>query len=150
MKKQYLLALLLLSITFTGLTGQNCPPGATTSVKGNQLYLYFPTASDATFPEYNASAQTSPLGAFNVSDLDNTIGTTAQLRNRIFQIVTEDFCEFNVEVTMTTTSPTTTGVTRWQIVGIGSDAETVFGGDLFGVAQDVDIGDADAQDYARV
>ncbi len=151
MKIQHLYGtLLLLAIAMTGLNGQNCPPGATTSAKGNQLYLYFSTASDATFPEYNASAQTSPLGAFNVSDLDNTIGTTAQLRNRIFQIVTEDFCEFNVEVIMTTTSPNTTGVPRWQIVGIGSDPETVFGGDLFGVAQDVDLGDADSQDYARV
>ena len=129
---------------------QNCPPGATTSVKDNKLYLYFPTASDNTFPEYNAQVQTSPLGAFDVSDLDNSIGTTAQLRNRIFEIVTEDYCEFNVEVIQTTTAPNTTGVSRWQIAGVGSDSETVFGGDLFGVAQAVDIGDSDVQDYARV
>ena len=130
--------------------GQDCPPGATTSAKGNKLYIYFPTAVDNTFPEYDPDAQTSPLAAFNVADLDNTIGTTAQLRNRIFEIVTEDYCEFNVEVIQSTTLPATGSIPRWQIVGIGSDAETVRGNDLFGVAQNVDIGDADAQDYARV
>ena len=129
---------------------QNCPPGATTSTRTNKLYLYFPTSADNTFPEYNSLATTSPLGAFDVADLDSGIGTTAKVRDRIFEIVTEDYCEFNVEVILTTTAPSTTGVSRWQIVGIGSDAETIFGSDLYGVAQDVDLGDGDAQDYARV
>lgn len=112
-----------------------------------RLYLYFPTAQDATFPEYNADYQTSPLEPFNVADLDAGIGTTAQLRDRITDIVREDYCEFDVEVIPTTTAPATTG-SQWQIVGIGSDEED--GGNLFGVAQDVDLNNTDPQDYSRV
>ena len=61
----------------------------------------------------------------------------------------KNICEFDVEVIPSTTFPVTTG-SQWQIVGIGSDAETDAGNDLFGVAQDVDLNNADAQDYARV
>ncbi len=127
-----------------------CPLGSLTSPKGNRLFLYFPTAADATFPEYyTAEVVTSPVQPFNVADLDAGIGTTAQLRDRIFQIVSQDYCEFNVEVTQTTTNPSPAG-TNWQVVGIGSDAETAGGSDLFGVAQDVDIDNDDPEDFARV
>lgn len=128
---------------------QQCPESALMRPKGNTVYLYFPTSSDNTFPEYDDNADTSPLGAFDVGDLDSGIGSTADLRDRIFEIVTDDYCEFNVEIIQTTSNPSPSE-DRWQIVGIGSDAETIFGGNLFGVAQDVDIGDNDAQDYARV
>jgi hypothetical protein len=121
--------------------------------KRNNLYLYFPTSSDSTFPEYNDDYDTSPLAEFDVADLDSGIGTTAQLRDRIFEIVETDYYEFDVDVSMSTTKPNPTGA-RWQIVGIGSDSvSTVSGGItyyLFGVAQAVDTGDSDAQDYARV
>lgn len=147
--KSNLITLLVMVLSLNVLYGQNCPPGATTSQRDNKLFLYFPTTSDNTFPEYSA-ANTSPLEPFNVSDLDAGIGTTLQLRNRITEIVTEDYCEFNVEVIPTTTAPNTTGIARWQIVGIGSDNGTVLGRDLFGVAQDVDLGDGAGQDYARV
>jgi len=148
--KNCLIMLVMVFLPLEAILSQNCPPGATTSQRDNKLFLYFPTTADNSFPEYNSQATTSPLASFDVSDLDSGIGTTAQLRNRIFEIVTEDYCEFNVEVIQTTTSPNTSSIPRWQVVGIGSDDETIFGGNLFGVAQDVDIDDADAQDYARV
>jgi hypothetical protein len=106
-----------------------------------------PTAQDATFPEYDADFQTSPLEPFDIADLDPGVGTTAQLRDAIVNVVKEDYCEFDVEVIPTTTAPVVTG-TQWQIVGIGSDEED--GGNLFGVAQDVDLNNADPQDYSRV
>ncbi len=117
----------------------------------NMLYLYFPTADDNTFPEYGTAygIQTSPLADFDVADLDATISTTTQLRNRITEIVKEDYREFRVRIVQATANPNPTDA-RWQIVGIGSDSEPSGGGYVFGVAQAVDIGDADAQDYARV
>ena len=128
-----------------------CSHGATTTTKGNSLFLYFPTSSDASFESSISGITTSPLAEFDVNDLDSGIGTTAQLRDRIFEIVVEDYCEFNVDVSMTTTAPTTTGITRWQIVGIGSDSKTYSGFDLFGVSSlGSNTGDADAQDYTRV
>src|SRR5210317_1758542 len=148
-----LTALIVMLLAIGVVASAQCPPGASFWPKGNKLYIYFPTSSDATFPEYNDDLTTSPLAAFDVSDLDAGIGTTAQLRNRIFEIVTEDYCEFNVEVLTTTTSPATSG-SQWQIVGVGSDSETFeyLGSTyyVFGVAQAVDIGNSDAQDYARV
>ena len=131
--------------------GASCPPWAIASPKGNYLYLYFPTSSDSSFPEYGGSysASTSPVPAFDVADLDGGIGTTANLRDAIFDMVTEDYCEFNVKVFQTTTLPTPS-VARWQIVGIGTDSQAYGTGVLFGLAQDVDTGDSDGQDYGRV
>jgi hypothetical protein len=126
-----------------------CPVEWSLTSARTKIYLYFPTASDSSFPEYDADAQTSPLEPFNVSDLDSGIGTTAQLRDAVVNIVKEDYCEFDVEIVATTTAPSPAEA-RWQIVGIGSDDESIFGGNLFGVAQDVDLNDADAQDYSRV
>ena len=131
--------------------GATCPSWAILSPKGNTLYLYFPTSSDSSFPEYGGSysASTSPVLAFDVADLDGGIGTTAALRTLIFDMVTEDYCEFNVEVIQTTTLPSPS-VSRWQIVGIGTDSQAYGTGVLFGLAQDVDTGDSDGQDYGRV
>lgn len=135
----------------TDALSQECSHGATTSAKGNSLFLYFPTASDSSFEATISGFTTSPLEAFDVADLDSGIGTTAQIRNRIFQIVTEDFCEFNVDVNQTTTAPSTTGIARWQIVGIGSGSKSTAAGILFGVSSLGDnTGDADAQDFTRV
>lgn len=137
----------LLTVSAEPLLGQDCPASALARPKGNSAYLYFPTVDDATYPEHGTfGVATSPLADFDVADLDSGIGTTAQLRQRIFEIVTDDYCEFNVEVIMTTTMPTPTEA-RWQILGIGSDGNGV---GLFGEAQDVDTGDSDPQDYARV
>ena len=146
--RAFVAAIVLVFLASQGL-GQDCPSGALSKPKGNKIYLYFPTAQDNSFPEYHCS-DTSPLEAFDVADLDAAIGSTAQLRNRIFQIVTEDYCEIDVEVAQTTSAPSPSEA-RWQIVGIGSDSEPgCSGGNLFGVAQDVDIDDDDVQDYARV
>ena len=132
-----------------------CPPGASFSAKTNRLFLYFPTTTDATFGDVefgagsgNSLVTTRPLNPFNVSDLDASIGTTAQLRDRIFQVVTEDYCEFNVEVIQTTTNPSPAG-TNWHVVGVGSDFDSD-ANNLFGLAQDVDINNVDRQDFARV
>lgn len=141
-------AVLIMSIALLLLT--SCGPSQSAR---NTLYLYFPTSSDSTFPEYDDDLVTSPLAAFDVADLDSGIGSTAQLRNRIFEIVETDYYEFDVDVSMSTTMPSPAGA-RWQIVGIGTDSETfVYMGNtyyVFGVAQAVDTGDSDAQDYARV
>lgn len=142
---------LLMCISFPSQAiAQECPSGALSLPKGNTLYLYFPATSDSSFPDYSAyGAKTSPAQPFDVSDLDSGIGTTEQLRQRIFEMVTDDYCEFNVKVIRTTTTPSPTE-TRWQIVAIGSDADTTSGYTLFGEAQNVDMGDNDPQDYARV
>lgn len=130
-----------------------CPSSILSQPKGNALYLYFPTASDSTFPSYNGNigtGSTSPLATFDVANLDSGIGTTADLRTRIFEIVQDDYCEFNVKVNQTTAAPAPPEA-RWLIVGLGTDqATSSSGGNLFGLAQAVDTNDADAQDQARV
>jgi hypothetical protein len=130
--------------------GVNCQ--ANRASAGSVLYLYFPTSSDSNFPDDVGSigVTTSPLAAFDVADLDSGIGTTSQLRDAIVSRVKTDYCEFNIRIVSTTsangaTNPTPSD-TRWQVVGIGSDAST----DLFGIATDVDTGDAVARDFARV
>jgi hypothetical protein len=149
LKAMIAMAVITATVFFGELVGAQCPFTGLTSAK-TKLYLYFATGSDATFPEYDDDLQTSPLEPFNVSDLDGGIGTTAQLRNSIIEIVKEDYCEFDVEVASTTTAPSPAEA-RWQIVGLGSDDEfDPLGNEVFGVAQDVDLNNNDQQDYARV
>jgi hypothetical protein len=129
---------------------QNCSEGSASSVKHHKIYLYFPTANDATFPEFGTTqgyGATSPLTKFDVADLDATIGTTDALINQIFGVVAEDYCEFDVQVVTTKTKPAPTE-DQWNIVGVGSDNDATSG--LFGVAQNVDVNNAIAQDFARV
>lgn len=144
----FLVVVAMLLFSLQDLIAQNCSHGATTSVRDNKLYLYFPTTSDNTYPEHGVfGVNTSPLAEFDVADLDSGIGTTTQLRDRVFELVTEDYCEFNVEVIKTTTMPNTVGISRWQIIGLGSDDSGI---GLFGEAQDVDLNDNIATDYSRV
>ncbi len=148
------LALLLLAVfSSASLAAPTCPSYILSQPKGNSLYLYFATASDSSFPNYDGAigtGTTSPLAVFDVADLDSGIGTTAQLRSRIFDLVVDDYCEFNVNITSATTAPSPTE-SRWQVVGLGTDSATgSTGGALFGLAQSVDTNDADAQDDARV
>jgi hypothetical protein len=127
-----------------------CPVDWSLTASKSKMYLFYPTAADATFPEYyTAEVETAPLDPFNVSDLAAGIGTTGQLRDRITNIVKEDYCEFDVEIVPTTTVPAPTEA-RWQVVGVATDDEQDGGSDLFGVAQDVDLNNADPQDYSRV
>jgi len=129
------------------LSAQTCPLsyGTTDAAKSHKLFLYFPTADDATFPSYGTNV--SPARAFDVANLNNTIGTTAQLIDRIRAVVVDDYCEFNVQVLGTTTNPATLAMppARRVTVAIGSDVTGAWG-----LAQEVDIGDAIDIDFARV
>src|SRR5216684_3347884 len=129
------------------LLAQTCPMEfpAIDAVKTHKLYLYFPTAADATFPNY--SPNVSPAAVFDVATLSPGIGTTAQLIDRIRAIVVDDYCEFNVQVLSTTTNPATLPMppARRVTVAIGSDNTGAWG-----LAQEIDIGDAIDVDFARV
>jgi hypothetical protein len=118
--------------------------------KTNKLYLYFPTVADASYPEFGVPfglPPTSPAHAFNIADLPSYTGTAAQLRDAVYDVVADDYCEFNVEVIQTTTAPPATFPKR-NTVSIGTDDGTAAGG-LFGLAQNVDTGDATAVDFAH-
>src|SRR6476659_6335530 len=119
--------------------------GTTDAAKSHTLFLYFPTADDPTFPAYDTGV--SPARTFNVAGLDPTIGTTAALRDRIFDVVSDDYCEFNVQVLETTTDPATLPMPppRRVTVAVGSDVASAWG-----EAQEVDIGDTINIDFARV
>jgi hypothetical protein len=92
--------------------------GNTDAAKSHKLYLYFPVTDDATYPYQG------PALHFDVAQLDSTIGTTSQLRDRIHDIVVDDFCEFNVQVLQSTTNPDTltSPPALRHIEAIGSDA----------------------------
>ena len=103
--------LVLIFATTVGATiasaAPTCPlsSGATDAAKSHKLFLYFPTADDASYPS-NFPGE-SPAKLFDVAQLDSTIGTTGALRDRIHDVVVDDFCEFNVQVLQTTTNPET-------------------------------------------
>lgn len=148
-------SMLLVALASTAQAAPNCYRygGAWENSIPNKLYLYFPTAADATFPNYPQSCGTpvSPAQPFNVSDLDPGIGTTAQLRNGVFDVVTDAYCEFNVQVKQTTSNPDSffSPDPRRNVVAVGSDS-----GGCFGVAQSyagqIDLGDTHPADHARV
>lgn len=79
--------------------------GATDTAKSHKLFLYFPTADDSAYPANFVGE--SPARHFDVAELDSSIGTTAALRDRIQDVVVDDFCEFNVQVLQATTNPET-------------------------------------------
>jgi Peptidase M66 len=117
--------------------------GTADSAKPNKLYLYFPTADDATFPSY--ATNVSPARTFDISLLTSYTGTAGELRDRVRDVVIDDYCEFNVQVLSTTTAPPTTFARR-NVVAIGTDAN----GTTWGQAQAVDVADPTAADFARV
>lgn len=123
---------------------QTCPAGVVATPKSSTLYVFFPTAIDATFPSY-LGEPTSPVNPFTMASHDPTLSTAA-VRQQAFELVQAGYCEFDIDVRLTTAVPAP-AEPRWQIVGIGSDNSS---GGLVGLAQDVDTGDADAQDYSRV
>ncbi len=122
--------------------GQSCPSHALYSAKRQALYLFFPTATT----NVTVDGTTYSVAAFDVANLDSTIGTTAQLRSRIFEIVRDTYCELSVDVKTTTTAPAPTE-TRYEIVGIGTDTDS---SGAFGSAFSIDTGDAHGQGFARV
>jgi hypothetical protein len=148
------------ALVMFGVTAATGAPVCYTSYGGtkpNKLYLYFPAASDTTYPEFGTTLTpplppTSPAHAFNIADLPNyaAIGgaaTAAALRDGIYDAVADTYCEFNVEVIQTTTAPPTTFPNR-NTVAVTTDNATSLG--LFGLAQAVDTGDPTPVDFAYV
>ena len=151
-----------LALTMNVWAAASCPIelGAIEDAKPNKLYLYFPTADDAAFPATTCTLGTAscfpsspglvrPLRAFDLSNLSSYTGTVGDLRDMIRDVVIDDYCELNVKVIETTSVPPTT-FGRRVTIGIGTDSASLSGGNLFGEAQEVDIGDALGVDFARV
>lgn len=150
--KRLVVFVLLLSWTTT--YAQNCPIsyGSLDGAKPNKVYLYFPASNDAGFPEFGIDGLiTSPAHRFDISELGSYTGTAADLRNAIFGVVNNSYCEFNVQVLQTTTTPPTTFARR-NVIAIGTDNSggTCGVDETWGLAENVDTGDATAVDSARV
>jgi len=123
--------------------------------KPNKLYLFFPTVDDVNFPEsgctpgtvgcfFDDGTQVSPAKAFDIALLPSYHGTSAALQNAVRDVVTDDYCEFNVDVLATNAVAPTTFARRLT-VAIGTDDH----GGLHGEAQEVDSNDGLGEDYAR-
>src|SRR5437867_220976 len=97
------------------LAAPTCPIdyGARADAKPNKLYLYFPALAvepgvdPAIFPPYGFDPDTKwlPLPEFDTSGLKAYSGTAAQLRDAIHDVVSDIYCEFNVQVITTRTPP---------------------------------------------
>lgn len=86
----------------TALGFNNFPQG-----KGNKLYLFFPATATA-YPQFGpVGTPTNPAQPFDVSRLQSYtgVGTAEDLRSAIVDVVTDTYCEFNVEVVATSTLP---------------------------------------------
>jgi len=135
---------------------QTCPTEdpAIDSAKSHKLFLYFPTTADASFPSFPnfpSVPNVTPAQPFDIAALSSGIGTTAQLIDEIRKVVADDYCEFNVQVLATTTNPATLAnpPPRRATVAIGSDINDS-SLELWGQAQEVDVGDVIDIDFARV
>ena len=132
---------------------QTCPTEdpAIDAAKSNKLFLYFPTTADSSYPAY--STDVSPVQPFDVASLSAGIGTTTQLINAIQAVVVDDYCEFNVQVSSTTTNPNSgAGVpARRSTVAVGADSNgDPIDGYQWGLTQFGNTGAQSAVDYARV
>jgi hypothetical protein len=147
-----LVAFIAVSVLSPSVLAQTCPTEdpAIDAAKSNKLFLYFPTAADSSFPNYDLLV--SPAQPFDVAALDPSVGTTAQLIDEIHNVVIDDYCEFNVQVLATTTNPATmpSPPPRRSTIAIGSDVNSNSQGNSWGEAQEVDTGDQIAIDFARV
>lgn len=140
------------AIASTPSFAQTCPTKdpAIDAAKSNKLFLYFPTTVDTSFPSFPLHPNVpnvTPAQPFDVHDLDPSIGSTPQLIDEIRKVVTDDYCEFNVQVLATTTNPATLSnpPPRSVTVAIGSDAND--GSlELWGVSS----GEKKDVDFARV
>lgn len=143
---------LLSAIVASPAIAQDCPIsyGLADNSKPNKLYVYYPTADDATYPSFGfGGLVTSPAHRFDVAELTGFTGTTAELRAAITEVVRVTYCEFNVQVIETTTAPPATFARR-NTVAIGTDAAGACGSETWGLAQAVDVGDATAVDFSKV
>jgi hypothetical protein len=133
---------------------QTCPTEdpAIDNAKSHKLFLYFPTAADATFPNFGGRPNVSPAQPFDVAALDPSIGTTAQLIDEIQTVAVDDYCEFNVQVLATTTNPATmvNPPPRRATVAVGSDVNGTAPLVSWGTSQEIDTGDGIDIDFARV
>ena len=159
--------------TSPALAAPTCPInyGAHAHAKPNKLYLYFPTEKvddPSVFPPYGFNPETPwlPLHKFDSSDLaaytmpdghPDPSRTVGALRDKIYDVVADIFCEFNVQVipTIRPLPPLARNEHR-NLVGIGTDAFVVGadceGKSTFGqaTARGGDTGDATKVDFARV
>jgi hypothetical protein len=149
---QYILAVVALTVVAptTASAAPMCPIsyGSADDAKPNKLYLYYPSAADATFPEFGAvgGGSTSPAQPFDTSLLTSYTGTANQLRSATNDVVVDDFCEFNVQVRPTTTAPPATFPRRVS-VAIGTDSEPA---GRWGRTDVTDVGDPTPLGFARV
>jgi len=147
-----------LVVTGTAMAAPSCPieSAAIEAAKPNKLYLYFPTADVSPYPPSGCTIGTAgcfadggnvtPVHKFDIANLTSYTGNLSDLRDRITDVVTDDYCEFNVKVIQTTSTPPTTFARR-VTVAMGTDES---GAGLYGEAQEVDSGDAIGADFARV
>src|SRR3984893_11655990 len=131
---------------------QTCPTAdpAIDDAKSHKLFLYFPTSDDATFPTFpNHDSKFSPAKLFDVAALSPGIGTTSELIEEIGEVVVDDYCEFNVQLMTTSTTPATmpNPPARRVTVAIGSDRSDK---GAWGQGRDVDANDPVDIDFARV
>jgi hypothetical protein len=148
-----LIALGLLALALAAPEGaaaaSSCPIsyGSADDAKPNKVYLYYPTAADPAFPEFGAvgGGPTSPAVPFDISLLPSYTGTATALKNRIDDVVKDDFCEFNAQVLATTSLPVTPA--HRVVVAVGTDSEPA---GRWGRTDVVDVGDALAVGNARV
>jgi len=121
--------------------------GATDDAKPNKLYLQYSAVADASFSEYGGPGyETSPLDPFDVSLLTSFSGSAAGLQAATTDVVVDDYCEFNVQVRTTTSTPPATFARR-EIVGIGTDNSDT---GRWGRADLTDVGDPTPVGYGRV
>jgi len=104
---------------------------------------------DPGFPVYgNTVAQgyppTGPLPAFDLSVYDNS-PDVATVENSVLGILAGAYSRW--QVNFVTTTPLAGDYTT---IGIGGDIATNGSYTLFGIAQDVDVGDVNKNDFARV
>ena len=130
---QVLLVLLAMNIVniAPALAAPTCPinQGPRADAKPNKLYLFFPAqvlegkVDPKVFPStgFNQVDPWLPL-KFDVSELRNYRGTAEELMNAIYDVVTDIYCEFNVQVVKITRAPAETDGPRRNTIGIGSDA----------------------------
>ncbi|MEA2989810.1 MAG: hypothetical protein QOG83_2521 [Alphaproteobacteria bacterium] len=162
---QFILFIVAMNVS-AALAAPTCPInyGARADAKPNKLYLYFPDVTvnpgvdPAIFPPYgfDPDGKWLPLPAFDTSGLRAYSGTAAQLVDAVRDVVSDIYCEFNVQVITTRTPPPTTADRR-NVIGIGPDLKDGRPckhpqGPLFGQSNTAggDPGDSRPMDFARI
>jgi hypothetical protein len=120
--------MMIITQTFAAPT---CPinQGPRADAKPNKLYLFFPAQAldrkvdPSVFPPtgFNKVDSWLPL-KFDVSDLRNYRGTAQELMDAIHDVVTDIYCEFNVQVIKITRPPSEADGPRRNTIGVGTDA----------------------------